>query len=136
MPPLPVRLYRDPLATGGNDGDAPSEGPRLAPPVGFTLVFRDSAHPPVTFWRPLPPPGYTEVRANHTSKCGWLIESDHAYHLPLVALSNLTVTRLLRLCAPSTCLLLSVHPPAPLFITHTSKPTHRVPRHSRLSTKP
>ena len=61
-PPEPVRLYRDPLATGGNDGDAPTEGPRLVPPVGFTLVFRDSAHPPVTIWRPMAPRGYAEVR--------------------------------------------------------------------------
>ena len=60
-PPSPVRLYRDPLATGGNDGDAPTEGPRLCMPVGYTLVFRDSALPPVTIWRPLPPRGYAEV---------------------------------------------------------------------------
>ena len=37
------------------------EGPRLCPPVGFTLVFRDSAHPPVTIWRPVAPRGYAEV---------------------------------------------------------------------------
>jgi hypothetical protein len=59
-PPQPVRLYKDPLSLGG-DGDAPGEGPRLARPVSYALMFRDSANPPCTIWRPVPPRGYVEV---------------------------------------------------------------------------
>ena len=81
-PPNPVKLYKDlslfsvtsSAAAGGGGGgglrigggekeahDAPGEGPRLASPIGYALIFRDSAYPPVTIWRPTPPPGYVEV---------------------------------------------------------------------------
>lgn len=68
-PPHPVRLYKDQGGMGG-DGDAPGEGPRLAPPVGYNLVFRDSTAPQVTIWRPIPPKGYLEVRG-HGGKGKW-----------------------------------------------------------------
>jgi hypothetical protein len=56
-------MYRDTVVTedstdGGRDAEL---DPRLAPPTGFALVFRDSSHPAVTLWRPLPPRGYSEV---------------------------------------------------------------------------
>lgn len=43
-PPRPARMYKDvPSARP----DAPGEGPRLAPPAGFQLMYRSSAgsHP-------------------------------------------------------------------------------------------
>lgn len=67
-PPRPVRMYKDAPAlaaaavNASGSGDAPaSEGPRLAPPVGWTLVFRDSSQPPLTLWRPVAPRGYVEM---------------------------------------------------------------------------
>ncbi|KAF5830551.1 hypothetical protein DUNSADRAFT_14358 [Dunaliella salina] len=59
-PYQPVRMYRDTAPTDDTEGEDEAH-PRLAPPVGYALVFRDSAHPPATLWRPLPPRGYTEV---------------------------------------------------------------------------
>ncbi len=67
-PPRPVRLYKDSPAlaaaavNASGSGDAPaSEVPRLATPVGYTLIFRDSAAPPLTVWKPVPPRGYAEL---------------------------------------------------------------------------
>ncbi len=67
-PPRPVRMYKDAPAlaaaavNASGSGDAPaSEGPRLLPPTGYALVFRCSASPPLTLWRPLPPRGYVDV---------------------------------------------------------------------------
>uniref|UniRef100_A0A7S3R138 Vacuolar protein sorting-associated protein 13 VPS13 adaptor binding domain-containing protein n=1 Tax=Dunaliella tertiolecta TaxID=3047 RepID=A0A7S3R138_DUNTE len=59
-PYQPVRMYRDTAPTDNAEAEEEAH-PRLAPPVGYALVFRDSAHPPVTLWRPVPPRGYTEV---------------------------------------------------------------------------
>jgi hypothetical protein len=40
-------------------GDAPSEGPRLATPAGFALMFRDSGgNHPVSIWQPIAPKGW------------------------------------------------------------------------------
>uniref|UniRef100_A0A7S0RAG7 Uncharacterized protein n=1 Tax=Chlamydomonas leiostraca TaxID=1034604 RepID=A0A7S0RAG7_9CHLO len=57
-PAEPVRLYRD-MALAERDADG--EGPRLAPPVGYSLLFRDSSFPALTLWRPLAPRGYADV---------------------------------------------------------------------------
>jgi vacuolar protein sorting-associated protein 13A/C len=66
-PPLrPVRMYRDaPSTESGTSAtqllalpDAPGEQPRLAPPQGYALVYRDSAAPALTLWRPIPRRGY------------------------------------------------------------------------------
>ncbi|KAL6746102.1 hypothetical protein V8C86DRAFT_2953653 [Haematococcus lacustris] len=72
-PSRPVRMYKyssghacsssgsSGLGRGVGSGDAPSEGPRLACPASWSLVYRDSATPPLTLWRPVPPRGYVEV---------------------------------------------------------------------------
>ncbi len=54
-PARPIRMYKD---VGAQRPDAPSEGPRLAAPVGFQLTYRDSGgNHPVSIWRPQPPKG-------------------------------------------------------------------------------
>ncbi|PNH01074.1 hypothetical protein TSOC_013061 [Tetrabaena socialis] len=54
-PPRPVRVYKDApvlaaaaVNTSGSGDALASEGPRLAPPVGYTLIFRDGASLPLT----------------------------------------------------------------------------------------
>ena len=75
-PARPVTVYREdappasPTAGDGADGaggtaaaPASASAPRLAAPVGYQLVFRDSmggGHG-VSIWRPVPPKGYAEV---------------------------------------------------------------------------
>jgi hypothetical protein len=57
-PARPVRMYKDVTVWQ----DAPGEGARLAAPLGFQLVYRDSGgRHPLTIWRPLAPRGYQDV---------------------------------------------------------------------------
>jgi vacuolar protein sorting-associated protein 13A/C len=57
-PARPVRMYKDVTVWQ----DAPGEGARLATPLGFHLIYRDSGgQHPLTIWRPVPPKGYQEV---------------------------------------------------------------------------
>jgi vacuolar protein sorting-associated protein 13A/C len=61
-PARPSMMYKDVPAVAGSD--ALGEGPRLAPPSGFALMYRSLAgmHP-VTIWAPLAPRGYVALGA-------------------------------------------------------------------------
>lgn len=79
-PSQPVRMYRDALGAEQEQEQEEARTPRLAPPTGYALIFRDSAHPPITLWRPLPPKGYAEVRQR-----GWLALAHLQPHQPACA---------------------------------------------------